>query len=120
MYVEKNLYDVDGKLVIHHENLKRLKRKLEVLQHVYNAPKVYAKIVTEIYRRRNFQEQFREVSGTVCKLYIEILGNFLAFKYKGLRMPHLKKILARTLSNYEKNLQVYFSHHCFIIYMKET
>ncbi|XP_064624554.1 RB1-inducible coiled-coil protein 1-like [Lineus longissimus] len=67
MYVEKNLYDVDGKLVIHHENLKRLKRKLEVLQHVHNAPKVYSKIVTEICRRRNFCEKFTEWAASLAE-----------------------------------------------------
>ena len=62
MYVEKNIYDVDGKLVIHHENLKRLKRRLEIIRHVHTAPHVYAAILVEIYRRRNFKEEFMNVS----------------------------------------------------------
>ena len=64
MYVEKTVCDVDGKLVIYHENLKKLKRKLEIIQQMCDAPKVYVSAVVEVVRRRHFSQHFLRVSDT--------------------------------------------------------
>ena len=61
MYVEKTICDVDGKLVIYHENLKKLKRKLEIIQQIHDAPDLYAKAVVEVVRRKEFTQTFMEV-----------------------------------------------------------
>ena len=62
MYVEKKICDVDGKLTIYLGNLKRLSKRLDILQQVHDAPKVYAQFVTEIVRRRQFSNKFLSVS----------------------------------------------------------
>lgn len=58
MLVEKRICDVDGKLMIYHENLKRLKKRLDILKQIHEAPQVYAKLVVEVVRRRKFSTQF--------------------------------------------------------------
>jgi hypothetical protein len=45
MLVEKRICDVDGKLIIYHENLKRLRKRLEVLKQIHDAPNIYAFLV---------------------------------------------------------------------------
>ncbi|XP_061175133.1 RB1-inducible coiled-coil protein 1-like [Saccostrea echinata] len=58
MLVEKRICDVDGKLMIYHENLKRLRKRLDILKQIHEAPQVYAKLVVEVVRRRKFSTQF--------------------------------------------------------------
>ncbi|ELU18827.1 hypothetical protein CAPTEDRAFT_226747 [Capitella teleta] len=48
MYVERTICDVDSKLVLHHENLKKLRRRLEILQQMHNAPFIYCSAVVEV------------------------------------------------------------------------
>ena len=54
--------DVDGKLTIYLGNLKRLKKRLDILQQVHDAPKVYALLVIEVVRRKMFSTKFLSVS----------------------------------------------------------
>ncbi|XP_056017602.1 RB1-inducible coiled-coil protein 1-like isoform X2 [Ostrea edulis] len=58
MLVEKRICDVDGKLMIYHDNLKRLRKRLDILKQIHNAPQMYAKLVVEVVRRRKFSTQF--------------------------------------------------------------
>ena len=62
MYVEKKICDVDGKLTIYLGNLKRLRKRLDILQQVHDAPKVYAQLLVEVVRRRKFSGHFITVS----------------------------------------------------------
>ena len=61
MLVQKMISDVDGKLMIYHENLKRLRRRLDILAQINEAPRVYAHLVVEVVRRRKFASVFTEV-----------------------------------------------------------
>ena len=61
MLVEKRICDVDGKLIIYHENLKRLRKRLEVLKQIHDATDIYASLVVEVVRRRKFSSTFSEV-----------------------------------------------------------
>lgn len=61
MLVEKRICDIDGKLIIYHENLKRLRKRLEVLKQIHDAPNIYACLVVEVVRRRRFSSTFTEV-----------------------------------------------------------
>ena len=70
MLVEKRICDVDGKLIIYHENLKRLRKRLEVLKQIHDAPNIYAFLVVEVVRRRKFSSTFTEV----CN-YLFLSGN---------------------------------------------
>ncbi len=62
MYVEQQISGVHGKMVVYHENLKRLRKRLEIVRQVCAAPELYAKAVIEVYRRKMFGDKFREVS----------------------------------------------------------
>ena len=62
MLVQKRIVDVDGKLMIYHENLKRLKKRLDILRQIHDAPTVYGQLVVEVVRRRQFSLQFSKVS----------------------------------------------------------
>lgn len=58
MYVEDHILEIDQKLVIYHENLKRLRRHLEILQQIHLAPATYLCAVAEVVRRRTFSQTF--------------------------------------------------------------
>ncbi|XP_046746748.1 RB1-inducible coiled-coil protein 1 isoform X2 [Diprion similis] len=69
MYVENKMMEVDGKLVMYHESLKRLRRHLEVLQQIHLAPKMYMCAVVEVVRRRTFSQAFLVwASNLACQL----------------------------------------------------
>ncbi|XP_071450707.1 RB1-inducible coiled-coil protein 1-like isoform X2 [Hetaerina americana] len=70
MYVENGICEVDSKLGIYHEGLKRLQRNLEVVRQVHRAPALYAMALSEVVRRRTFSEAFlnwaRELSSRLA------------------------------------------------------
>ncbi|XP_033736937.1 RB1-inducible coiled-coil protein 1-like [Pecten maximus] len=66
MWVEKMICDVDGKLMIYHENLKRLRKRLDILRQIYEAPRVYAQLVVEVVRRKKFASFFSKWAATVA------------------------------------------------------
>ncbi|XP_012237466.1 RB1-inducible coiled-coil protein 1 isoform X2 [Bombus impatiens] len=69
MYVENKMMEVDGKLVMYHESLKRLRRHLEVLQQIHLAPHMYMNAVAEVVRRRTFSQAFLVwASNLACQL----------------------------------------------------
>ena len=67
MLVEKRICDVDGKLIIYHENLKRLRKRLEVLKQIHDAPNIYAFLVVEVVRRRKFSSTFTEWASSIAE-----------------------------------------------------
>ncbi|XP_071965755.1 RB1-inducible coiled-coil protein 1-like [Antedon mediterranea] len=70
MFVEQQITGIHGKMVVYHENLKRLKKRLEIAQQVYNAPELFAKALVEIYLRRQFDFQFSQKFGAVSELQL--------------------------------------------------
>lgn len=69
MYVENKMMEVDGKLMMYHESLKRLRRHLEVLQQIHLAPQMYMNAVAEVVRRRTFSQAFLVwASNLACQL----------------------------------------------------
>ncbi|XP_032243064.2 RB1-inducible coiled-coil protein 1 [Nematostella vectensis] len=58
MYVEKKVCDCDSTLIIYHENIRRIKRRLDILEQVEEAPKLYILAVAEVVRRRSFSSQY--------------------------------------------------------------
>nr|CAI5837016.1 unnamed protein product [Callosobruchus analis] len=58
MYVEDKILEIDHKLVIYYESLKRLRRHLEVLQQIHLAPATYLSAIAEVVRRRAFSQSF--------------------------------------------------------------
>ncbi|XP_076671485.1 autophagy-related 17 isoform X2 [Andrena cerasifolii] len=69
MYVENKMMEVDSKLMMYHESLKRLRRHLEVLQQIHLAPQMYMNAVAEVVRRRTFSQAFLVwASNLACQL----------------------------------------------------
>ncbi|XP_014479301.1 PREDICTED: RB1-inducible coiled-coil protein 1 isoform X3 [Dinoponera quadriceps] len=69
MYVENKMMEVDSKLVMYNESLKRLRRHLEVLQQIHLAPQMYMSAVAEVVRRRTFSQAFLVwASNLACQL----------------------------------------------------
>lgn len=58
--------DVDSKLMIYHENLKRLRRHLEVVRQIQMAPQMYVCAVGEVVRRRTFSQAFLVWAGELA------------------------------------------------------
>ncbi|RWS17445.1 RB1-inducible coiled-coil protein 1-like isoform X2 [Dinothrombium tinctorium] len=67
MFVEKKLTDIDAKTFIYRENLRRLKRHLEIIEQVNLAPKVYLSSVSEVVRRKIFSQGFLTWSHSLVK-----------------------------------------------------
>ncbi|KAK6179560.1 hypothetical protein SNE40_011889 [Patella caerulea] len=67
MFVEKKICDVDGKLTIYHESLRRLHKQLDIMRQIEEAPKVYAQLVVEVVRRRMFSLQFMEWANNLAE-----------------------------------------------------
>ena len=77
MYVEKSLCDKDNKLMIHQASLRKLKRRLAILQQMADAPNVYARAVVEVVRRKAFSENFLQVCKFTIALSIDKLNNWI-------------------------------------------
>ncbi|XP_076291069.1 autophagy-related 17 isoform X2 [Lasioglossum baleicum] len=69
MYVENKMREVDSKLMMYNESLKRLRRHLEVFQQIHLAPQMYMNAVAEVVRRRTFSQAFLVwASNLACQL----------------------------------------------------
>ncbi|XP_030839330.1 RB1-inducible coiled-coil protein 1 isoform X2 [Strongylocentrotus purpuratus] len=67
MYVEQQVSSVHGKMVVYHENLKRLRKRLEIIRQVCMTPRLYASAVVEVCRRRHYNTKYHEWSGRVSQ-----------------------------------------------------
>ncbi|XP_051169507.1 RB1-inducible coiled-coil protein 1 isoform X2 [Leptopilina boulardi] len=69
VHVENKITNVDYKLSMYNEILKRLKRYFEVLQQIHLAPEMYMSAITEVVRRRTFSQSFLSwASNLACQL----------------------------------------------------
>ena len=64
MYVEKSICDLDNKLVIRHETLKKLRHRIEIIRQVLDSPTVYCRALVEVVRRRRFAQYYQLVLRT--------------------------------------------------------
>ncbi|XP_021350937.1 RB1-inducible coiled-coil protein 1-like [Mizuhopecten yessoensis] len=118
MWVEKMICDVDGKLMIYHENLKRLRKRLDILRQIYEAPRVYAQLVVEVVRRKKFASFFTKWAVTVADDYnsvhseevkrrqtfqSEVGHHFLQTLFQGLEDVPVT-VISKTPSDFDKNL----------------
>lgn len=60
MDVEKTQAEIAEKLIVHRENIRRLKSHMEIVQQIHNAPDLYIKSVAEVIRRRSFSQAYIE------------------------------------------------------------
>ncbi|KAF6214202.1 hypothetical protein GE061_008941 [Apolygus lucorum] len=99
MFVESRILEVDSKLVMYHESIKRLQRQLEVISQIHSAPNVYLSAVAEVVRRRTFSQAFliwaNNVASQLCAVHSEEVarrkvfqsqfeGHFLSSLFRGL------------------------------------
>ncbi|XP_071496470.1 RB1-inducible coiled-coil protein 1-like [Diadema antillarum] len=67
MYVEQQISSSHSKMVVYHENLKRLRKRLEIIRQVCQTPSLYAKAVVEVCRRRCYDAQYHQWAGRVSQ-----------------------------------------------------
>ncbi|XP_058801849.1 RB1-inducible coiled-coil protein 1 isoform X3 [Phymastichus coffea] len=58
MQVENCMMDIDNRLVLYNESLRRLRRQLEILRQIHMAPQMYMEAIAEVVRRRTFSQAF--------------------------------------------------------------
>ncbi|TRY75650.1 hypothetical protein TCAL_04589 [Tigriopus californicus] len=56
--IQNQMADVGQKMVMHTEELRRLNRKLEVIEQLHTAPSMYVATAVEVVRRRAFSDRF--------------------------------------------------------------
>ena len=62
MFVEKSICDLDNKLVIRHETLKKIRHRVEIIRQISDSPGVYCRALVEVVRRRTFSQRYLLVS----------------------------------------------------------
>jgi hypothetical protein len=115
---ETEMSDLRWKIFVYQENLRKLKRSLEVLEQVNAAPEVYSSAIREITRRRRFSAQFRTWSTALAEfgrnLYLEeserradfkqlLDGHFLKAIFIGLD-DELPEFAVRKPADFDMNL----------------
>ena len=58
MFIQKQMAETGQQLVLYYEELKRLSRRLEVMEQLHLAPSMYLATVVEVVRRRAFSDQY--------------------------------------------------------------
>ena len=58
MYVEKSICDLDNKLVIRHETLKKIRHRIEIIRQIFDSPTTYCSALVEVVRRRRFSQRY--------------------------------------------------------------
>lgn len=103
MFTECRINELEMKLMMYRECLKRLRKQLTVLQQLHIAPSVYMTTVSEVVRRRAFSQAFlvwaNDLACQLCAIYSEEVarrknfhsqfeGHFLSSLFPGLEdMP---------------------------------
>ena len=60
MFVQRQLAEVDSRLVLQNENLRRMRRHFDLLRQLHLAPAVYLRSLVEIVRRKQFASKFSD------------------------------------------------------------
>lgn len=61
VYVQNNMSEVSHKLLIYHEGLRALKKRLDIIHQIHLAPEIYMSAVGEVVRRKSFSKAFLRV-----------------------------------------------------------
>ena len=69
VFIQNKISEVGQSIVMHVEELKRLLRKLDVVEQIHMAPSIYLATAVEVVRRRAFTEQY-------MKKAVNIADNF--------------------------------------------
>jgi len=58
--------EVSHKLLIYHEGLRALKKRLDIIHQIHLAPEIYMTAVGEVVRRKSFSKAFLRVICLFC------------------------------------------------------
>jgi len=72
MYIQKQMAENGQQLVLYHEELRRLSRRLEVLEQLHLAPSIYLATVVEVVRRRSFSQKYLTKAGIIAGTFGEV------------------------------------------------
>lgn len=78
MYIEQQISDLDGKLMIYRENLTRLNRHFDIVDQVHKAPDLYLKSCVEALRRRRFSRRYLHWANSIARISQELYENEMA------------------------------------------
>ena len=86
MFIQRQMAESGQQLVLYHEELRRLSRRLEVMEQLHLAPSIYLATVVEVVRRRSFSQHYLKkaglVAGTFGELYTEEVNTRSSFQEK--------------------------------------
>ena len=84
VFIQNQISEVGQLLVMHVEELRRLRRKLDVVEQIHMAPSIYMATAVEVVRRRAFSEQYLKkatnIADTFCTLHDEELSIRMNFQ----------------------------------------
>ena len=72
MGLQRQMADHAQKLVLYHEELRRLSRRLEVMEQLHLAPSIYLATLVEVVRRRSFSQQYLKKAGLIAGTFGEV------------------------------------------------
>ena len=72
MFIQRQMAEHGGQLCLYHEELKRLSRRLEVMEQLHLAPSIYLATLVEVVRRRSFSQQFTKKAGMIAGTFGEV------------------------------------------------
>jgi RB1-inducible coiled-coil protein 1 len=78
MYIEQQISNLDGKLMIYKENLVRLNRHFEIIDQVHKAPNLYLEACVEALRRRRFSRRYLHWANSIAKISQELYESEMA------------------------------------------
>lgn len=90
MFVEKKLAELDEKILVHRENIRRLRNHMEIVQQIHLAPKIYVSAVAEVVRRRVFSKLFIQFASSIASDSAAIFN----------RETHIRQDFASALNNH--------------------
>ena len=86
MFIQRQMAESGQQLVLYHEELRRLSRRLEVMEQLHLAPSIYLATVVEVVRRRSFSQHYLKkaglVAGTFGDLHKEEVNTRSSFQEK--------------------------------------
>jgi len=86
MFIQRQMAENGQQLVLYHEELRRLSRRLEVMEQLHLAPSIYLATVVEVVRRRSFSQQYLKkaemIAGTFGEVHTEEVRNRQIFQEK--------------------------------------
>ncbi|CAG2107822.1 unnamed protein product [Medioppia subpectinata] len=75
VFIEKKLSEVDSRVLIYRENIRRLKKHLKVVHQIHLAPKIYLASVVEVVRRKTFSSVFLEWATSLAQNSANLVEN---------------------------------------------